>query len=276
MPPAFPRRRFLAATLLVPALARGQTHPGRSDGRWRIGGTGAGLGPLQRLADDLGLRQLHFVPSLGTSGGLKALAAGAIDLALSARPLRDDERAQGLVAQPLFRTPIIWAAHEAVPQRQLGAGTLAALYSGRTSTWSDGTPVRLVLRPESDADTVYLRSLDAEMAEAVRAAHARPGVHLATTDIDAVDALERIPGAFGLTTLGLVQAQQRRLRVMRLAGVPPGIDTLADGRYPHGKTVHLATRGAPAGGLAAALQALTAAPAAQALAAIGCRLGASA
>src|SRR5207247_1792448 len=52
-----------------------------------LGGTGSGLGTMQLLAE--GFRQadpqfsLVVVPNLGSGGGLKALAAGALDLAVT-------------------------------------------------------------------------------------------------------------------------------------------------------------------------------------------------
>lgn len=265
----------MAAAALLPALSHGQAPPPRPGGELLIGGTGAGLGPLQRVIDEQGLRGLRLVPSLGTNGGLRALAAGAIDMALSARRLADDERARGLVEQELFRTPVVWAVHDGVPLRNATLDELAALYAARTTAWANGTPVRLVLRPESDSDTALVKSTSPAMAEAVAAAQTRPGVHVGITDIDAIEALERIQGALGVSTLGLVRAQRRRVHVLSLAGITPGLDTLALGRYPLAKRVYLVSRGTPAGNLADAVQALNARPTAQLLAALGCRAGAT-
>lgn len=276
MPNHLTRRHFLAAAALLPTLSHGQAPPPRTGGELLIGGTGAGLGPLQRVVDEQGLRNLRLVPSLGTNGGLRALAAGAIDLALSARRLADDERARGLVEQELFRTPVVWAVHDGVPLRHATLDELAALYAARTTTWANGTPVRLVLRPDSDSDTALIKSASPAMAEAVAAAQARPGVQMGITDIDAIEAIERIPGALGVTTLGLVRAQRRRVQVLTLAGTTPGLDTLAAGRWPLAKRVYLVSRGTPAGVLADAVQALNGRPAAQLLTALGCRAGAAA
>lgn len=265
------RRRLLAAAALLPALPHSQAQPPRPGGEVLIGGTGAGLGPLQRVIDAQGLRNLRLVPSLGTNGGLRALAAGAIDLALSARRLANDEQARGLVEQALFSTPVVWAVHEGVPLRNATLDELVALYAARTTAWANGTPVRLVLRPESDSDTALIKSASLAMADAVTAAQARPGVQVGITDIDAVDAIERIQGALGATTLGLVRAQRRRVQVLTLAGITPGLDMLAAGRWPLAKRVYLVSRGTPAGTVADAVQALTSRPSVQLLAALGCR-----
>jgi phosphate transport system substrate-binding protein len=267
-----PRRhvlRWLCALPVVPALLPVLAHAqARQPGELLAGGTGAGLGPAQRLLE--GTPKLRFVPNLGTSGGLKAVAAGAIDLALSARRLNDAEKAQGLVEREFFSTPVVFAVHADVPLRRATLAELVALYAGRTPQWSSGAPVRLVLRPETDSDSRFLAALSPAMAEAQAAARARPGAHVATTDADATEALARINGSLGLTTLGLVRADNRGLRVLELDGVMPDAQTLATKRYPHGKTIYWVTRGEPAPAALAVLQATTTRPARQSLLELGC------
>ena len=246
----------------------------RATGEVLIGGTGTGVAPMQKVLS--GRSGLRFVPNLGTGGGLKALAAGAIDIALAARPPDDGERARGLVAREWMRTPFVFACHRAVPPLRPTLAELASLYAGRVHQWPNGTPVRLVLRPASDADTRQLRSLSPAMAEALTAAQTRPGAHVAVTDGDAAEAIERIPGALGALALGLLRSDGRQLLVLDLDGIKPGIDTLAAGRYPHAKTIYLVTRGTPAGAVAATLADAAAARAAALLASLGCLVTAGA
>jgi phosphate transport system substrate-binding protein len=264
------QRRFFLS--LIPALPGLLPLPvwaqARQPGEVLIGGTGAGLGPAQKLLE--ASPKLRFVPNLGTSGGLKAVAAGAIDLALAARPLSPAEQAQGLVEREFFTTPVVFAVHGEVPLRRATLAELTALYAGRTPQWSNGTPVRLVLRPESDSDSRFLGALSPAMAEALAAARARPGAHVATTDADATEALARIAGSLGVTTLGLVRAEGRGLQVLELDGVKPGADTLLSKRYPHAKTIYWVTRGAPTPEALAAMQACATAKAQQSLTQLGC------
>lgn len=242
-----------------------QARPG---GEVLLGGTGAGIGPLRKVLEDV--PKLRFVPNLGTGGGLKALAAGAIDIALAARPLNDAERSQGLVQRELFRTPVVWAVHEGVPLRQVSIAELAALYAGATHQWSNGIPVRLVLRPESDSDSRLLKTLGPELAAASVKAQQRPGAHVAVTDTDTTEALERIAGSIGVTTLGLVRAEGRRLHVLDVQGVKPSAGALVSGRYPYVKVIYATTRN-PVPALVADVLAQSATrKAAQAMAALDC------
>ena len=184
------------------------------------------------------------VPNLGSSGGLKALRDGVIDLAISARPLKPEETAQGLVATEYGRTPFVFATNPSVTQ---GFGSLPELvdaYAGKRTTWADGKPIRLILRPKNDGDTAIQQAISPEMKQAVDAALARPGMIVATTDQDAADMLEKTAGALGVTSLSMLQTESRRLNVLSINGVAPGTKALIDGSYRYVKTMYLVRIGA--------------------------------
>jgi phosphate transport system substrate-binding protein len=265
------RRRLLRAplaALLMAALpgVHGQTQGSRPV---MIGGTGTGLAPLRRVLEPTRLGA-SFVPSLGSSGGLKALAAGALDIALSTRALKDQERAAGLVEREVFRTPFVWAVNAAVPATSLSLAQIANLYSGNTATWSDGQVVRLVLRPESDSDTEMVKAMTPELARAMANAAQRAGMKMAVTDDDAIGDIERIPGAIGTTTLAMVASQGRAVRVLELDGVSPAVATIANGRYAHRKVIYLMTRADAPAEVAAVVQHLASRAVTAALAPLGC------
>jgi len=266
------RRQVLFGLGLYAGLGPGATAraQSRQPGALFVGGTGAGTGPLQKVLE--GQHRLRFVPNLGSSGGLKSLAAGAIDIALAARSLSDAEKTQGLVERELFQTPVVFAVNADVPLQRVTLAELAALYAGRTVSWSNAAPVRLVLRPDTDSDSKFLKSMSPAMAEALALAQARAGATVATTDADATEALERIAGSLGLTTLGLVRAEGRRLQVLELDGVKPGVDTLLARRYLYGKAIFVVTRGAPSAELQAVFATAFSRRARQAFAGLGCHL----
>jgi phosphate transport system substrate-binding protein len=61
----------------------------------------------------------------------------------------------------------------------------------------------------------------------------------------AADAIEKIPGAFGTTTLALVLSEKRAIKVLAVGEVAPSAKTLADGTYPFVKSFFLVTREHP-------------------------------
>lgn len=237
-------------------------------GRLRVGGNGTGTTVLHRMFDDW--PGVSFVPNLGSGGGLKALEAGAIDVAISARPLRESERSRGIVERELFRTPYAPAVHVAVPVRHLTLRQLTDFYAGDPGQWPDGTPVRLVLRPDHASETQALRELDGRLSAAVGRAKSRPGIFVATNANEAIAAIERIPGSLGITSLAMRMAESRNVHLLTLDGFEASLDLLQSGRCPYYRTIHLMTRVAPDDRVAALLARLFDRRGAEALAALGC------
>lgn len=221
----------------------------------RVGGTGSALGTMKILGEAFARQnaskiELTLMPNLGSSGALRALQAGAIDIALLSRPLSEAQHAAGLVAFEYGRSPFVLVSSKP-GVGNLTPAALADLLGGRTLTWSDGQPVRLVLRPKTDVDSKLLASLSQGIAEALTIASRRQGMVIAATDQEAADHAERLPGSLAVSTLALIVSERRKLNVLSFDGVPPSVAALADGSYRHFKSLAMVTQGAPSG---AALQ----------------------
>jgi phosphate transport system substrate-binding protein len=165
-------------------------------------------------------------PPMGSSGGLRALAAGKIDVALSARTPKADEPGQ---AKPWLQTPLVLATSG--KSKGLTRAQVADIYGGRKSTWDDNKPIRLILRGEQETETKLLRSMSPEVDAAVAGALKRTGLLIAENDLDALESLTSISGSLGTTNLGLVKISGVRLTIMTLDGVQPSIKTVEDGSY---------------------------------------------
>lgn len=217
----------------------------------KIGGTGTGLGAMKLMALEFNksrpTAQLIVTPSLGSTGAVKAVLAGAIDIGISARAVSAPEQGQGASARAYARTPIVFATGSKTQTKGVGLTLpqLATIYSGKTTRWPDGSPIRLVMRPDADADTVALRAFSAAMNSAISVALARPGLRMADTDQDNADALEQLPGSLGTSTLTQILTEGRALRALDLDGVAPTLQALAAGRYPYFKTLYLVTGRSP-------------------------------
>lgn len=216
---------------------------GAVSGPLTIGGTGAALGTMQKLADQFQKNhpavRVAVLPSLGSGGGIKALVAGKLSVSVSSRPITDTERAKGVQAWEIARTPLVFATSLDTPVSNVTLEQLAALYSGATSHWTNGTLVRPVLRPADDIDTLLVMDMSPALRQAVQAAHRRDGNNIAITDTDSADELERIPGAIGTSTLSLIKSEGRRLKMLSVAGVSPSVQELANGTYPYQKSIYL-------------------------------------
>jgi phosphate transport system substrate-binding protein len=211
----------------------------------RVGGTGAALGTITLLAKEFQKREpqlvLTVVPNLGSSGSIKAVVAGAIEIALTSRPLTEEEQMQGLVAREYGKTPFVLVANNTAI-KNVTLDELSAIYAGTHMQWPDGKPIRLVLRSVGDSDNEVLAKMSPAMAQALAVAQRREGMIVAATDQDAVGKIQILPGALGWASLALLLSEQRPLTPLAINGVIPSATTLADQSYPYSKTLFLVTK----------------------------------
>ena len=239
----------LRSTLFSLVLALALPTPARAD-TVRLGGTGAALGTMALLAQAYKkvdpTFQLDIVANLGSNGGVKALTSGATQIAVVSRAIKAEDLAAGLLAVEYGRTAFVLATAKDTVQG-LTLAQITDLYAGRQTKWGDGQPVRLVLRPPSDGDTALLASLSPDVKDALAAAMAREGMTTAMTDQDSADAIERLPGGLGTSSLALLTAERRRAKALPIDGITPTVANVASGRYPYVKPLYLLFKdGAPA------------------------------
>ena len=215
----------------------------------KIGGTGAALGSMQILAAEFSATnpdiRVTNVPSLGSGGSIKAVLAGAIGLAVTSRPMKENERKLGAVETEYARTPFVFAVSTKSKVTSITSGELADIYAGKSVTWADGSPVRILLRSASDIDTEIVRNISPAIGLALAAAETRPGVQFSVNDQDAANDLERIPGAIGPSSLALIVSEKRTLRALKLDGREPTPMSAASGAYPYYKRLFLVTGAKP-------------------------------
>jgi phosphate transport system substrate-binding protein len=238
-------KRGAIARGIVLLLALGLCPAAVSAETVRISGTGGAIGGMKLLAE--AFRKANpgvevIIPrSMGSSGGIRAAIAGKLDIGLSARPMTAEERTRGGLQQPYGRTAFVFGVNPGVKKSDIDLAEVADIYAGRVTAWEDGTPLRLILRPASDTDTLALGRISPEMADAVALSQKREGLVVAMTDQECADAIDRTNGGFGTTTLDLVASENRRIRMLSVAGVTPTTKTVRDGSYPYTKTFFMVT-----------------------------------
>lgn len=238
------KRTLACGTLLLAALLSSAAAWGaQAAALLRVGGTGGALGTMRLLGDAFsqanpGVR-IQVLPYIGSTGAIRGVAEGAIQLGLTARPLASDEHAMPLRVIPYAVTPVVFIAHAGVPDAGVSRQQVLDTYAGRRLAWSDGSPIRLILRPRRETDNVALRAWGPDMGDALDVALARRGMRSAATDHDAARDVERTPGALGTSTLALAVSEMRRFKVLAVDGVVPDLQTLESGRYPLSKRFYL-------------------------------------
>jgi phosphate transport system substrate-binding protein len=215
----------------------------------RIGGVGSALGSMkllgaafERLNPDT---RVTVVRSLGSGGGILAVAKGAVDIGVSGRPLTEEERKLELSAIEYAKTPVVFAVKTDHSTSGLSRGDMISMIEGKTTTWPDGLRSRAVLRPLSDAESEIIKKAAPDVGLAIEEAIVRGGMIVSLTAQEAADAIERIPGAFGISTLSLIESERRPLRAVPFDGVSPSEENVNKGAYPFVMTYYILTKPQP-------------------------------
>ena len=236
------RFNLLTPVLLLCALWHG---PLQAQEPIKMGGTGAGLGTLKLLAEAYartGGASANITPSLGSSGSIKAVAAGALDLAITSRMPDKSEAEKNLVGYSFSTTPLVFAVAATSSLKEITLKQAAAIYAKPLAELSPGVLAVPILRPLSETDSKLVMKMSPQMDQAYLAAHERRGMRIASTDVENIEDIERIQGAIGVTTLAQVKSESRRVRPLILDGVTPSAETLTKGLYVHNRALHLVTR----------------------------------
>ena len=217
-----------ALILLVPSASRAETV--------LVGGTGVADEFLRRAAAAFTPKtgiQIELAQNLGSPGALHALADGSIDLAVSAQLPNEKQKAKGLRVVFTKSTPFVWATSHPTPQSLTSADIVKAYREGHT--WSDGSPVRVILRAKQSPDTAFVEEYWPALASVWETARKRPDIPIAGNDPDNAEKAERVPGSLTAITLLQIKAEKRNLHPITLDGVAPTLENFERGLYKYAK-----------------------------------------
>ena len=224
---------FVATPFLAESAASAET--------FRLAGTGGGMGMAERVAAAYAVATgatIEIIPGLGSSGSVKATGDGAIELAISSRPLKPAETALGLTAVLFARTPMVFVTSHPRPPG-LASADIPGIFAASDPRWPDGSPINIILRTASDTDVAIAEQYFPGLAEALEVARQRPEVPVTPTDQDNATAAEELPGSFVHSGLSQMVTEKRNLRMVALDGVEPTLETLESGAYPYEKPFYL-------------------------------------
>lgn len=207
-----------------------------------IGGTGSALGTMTLMAQAYHKLnpeiKVNVLPSIGSSGGIKAISNGAIDIGLSSRPLKNSESNTGIKSVEYARSLTVIAVSNQSDIYDISITQLVDIYTGKLLNWPDGMLIRPILRQPGDDNSIQLKALDPALKKAIEIADKRHGLLFAATDQETVNKIEKIPGSFGVTSLALIISENRALRALTLDGVAATPDAISSGLYPYPMVKH--------------------------------------
>ena len=191
----------------------------------------------------------------GSGTGLAALLNGTTDIAMSSRPLEDDEarrwterHAQAPVGIAVARDVLTFYVHEANPVAALSLEQLAGIYQGDITRWSEvggrDAPIVVYSRESSSGTYAFMKKELLGGQDFTERAQALPGTSAV------VDAVSQEMNGIGY---GGVAAARGSVKVLQVknpgTGLPvaPTLEHLRDGTYPLVRPLTLYFPGPPSG-----------------------------
>ena len=236
---------FLAGCASERPAAAPSAAPGADKTTFTIGGSGSNLTVTRQLLSAFALPngQTITVPdSLGSGGGIAGFQQGAIDLALTSRPLTPAEKQAGLQEIPYAKSGLAVAVGPNVPDKNLSFKELIQIYNGEKTTWSDGSDIIVFLMYEKDSTNEVLSAVIPGFQAILADAFRQHRWQIFYTQQAQEEALSKMSGAVGFTNLSA--EQNYPLPFLTVNGVEPTVQSIKSGSYPLYKTLYYVHSGA--------------------------------
>lgn len=175
--------------------------------------------------------------NVGSSGAVRAAADGAISLGLISRPLRGDERELRLTVVPFARTALVIGAHPGVPDPGLTSADLLAIYRGNRTAWGNGRRIVVLTREPGDSTIEALEEKIPGFRDAYQQSIRANRWAIIMKDEIMNRRLQQTPDALGFSDVGAITSQHLNIKILRLNGVFPSPENVANGSYPLTKTL---------------------------------------
>jgi len=216
-----------------------------------LGGAGGIIPLMQELTNTYQAKNpshtLELMPnSLGSTGGIKAAAAGRVSVGLVSRSLREEEKGK-LVHQVFGRGPVVVAINKGVLVSNLSESQICDIYGGKIKSWSEvgaqEAKIAVLTRQEDDSTKEVVR----QKIGCFQALKEGPEVIVLTTSKQMIDALGARPSTIGLTEYGAMLKAEGRFKAVAINGVGPSSDSMRSGSYKVFKEFGVVTLGKPQG-----------------------------
>jgi len=195
---------FLTLTMFASTAAQAETI--------KVGGSGSMI-PLLTI---LGKAYVKKNPkdsvevnqkSMGQPGGIAALNAGAVDIAMSAMPITPAQARLQVKAIEIARVAGVVGVNSKVSVSHLTSQQLCDIYAGKIKNWKQvggaNEPIAALTRPDSDSTKAMFRSAFACMADLKEA----PEILNLPKEIDMINSLSSVHNAIGqINSIALADA----------------------------------------------------------------------
>lgn len=169
--------------------------------------------------------------SIGSSGAIRAVRQGAVDLGLTARPLTEEEKEEGLREIPYARTATVIGVHPTVPDDNITYSDLVAIFAGKKTKWNNGATIIVLSREAGDNTNAVLSEKVPGFAEVLTNSLKNEMWTVYFTSHEETDAIAKTPFSIGFTDIASIKAQSLGIKPLKVNGIEPTIDNICNGSY---------------------------------------------
>jgi phosphate transport system substrate-binding protein len=198
-----------------------------------VSGTGDSQKLLKKMAHALSQKHRNSIiqipDSIGSTGGIREVAAGRIELARSARPLHANEIKKGLSSKIFAYSPIVFAVNPSVSGiDNLDTSEILDIYSGKIVNWlevgSVDHRIYAITRESGDSSLKILQ----QNLEGFKDISTESSKTIYSTP-DTAAAIKKHPFTIGYVPLSEIMDSD--LRVLKIDGVFPTVENVRNGSY---------------------------------------------
>ena len=169
---------------------------------------------------------------LGTKARIQALGDAKIDIAMASHGLDVAEiQRQGMAVHEIAKVAVVFGVNAGVAVANLSGAQVCDLYSARLRNWKElGGPdlaVTPMTRPDSEVDTEVVR----EKIPCLTTLKMPDAVKVMPKAGEMAQGLSATSGAFGMTTMTVVEQSQGRVKAVSLDGIVPSAENVQAKRY---------------------------------------------
>ena len=239
---------FLAITAICAFMAPGPLLAGKTKASKKLvmAGSGTNLPITRVLAEAFHKSHPDIVidvpTSIGSTGGIRAAADGAVALGLVSRSLKEKEKGLGLTIVDYAKVPLVIGVHQGVPDTDLTFADLVAIYKGEKNKWKNGREIVVLTREPGDSSIDVLVKVVPGFGEAYDQSQQAKRWKTLLKDDNMNKTLEETPNAIGLSDTGAIKTERLQIKALKVNGVAPSPAAVAKGSYPLFKTLSYAFR----------------------------------
>jgi phosphate transport system substrate-binding protein len=235
---------FLTFCLAVPLGLPVSPFPRQADaaeGQLVVAGSGTNLPVIWLLSQAFHraqpLQKIYIPTSIGSSGAVRAVARGAVDIGLISRDLTDEEKSLEVTVVPYARTAVIMAVNSEVTEEDISFDEINGVYLGAKGRWKNGKKIIVLTREPGESTIMTLEKKIPGFREAYDKSQRAQRWKTLLSDQEMNQALVATPNAFGFSDLGAIKAGKLPIKALRVNGVAPTPDNIRNGSYPLVKTL---------------------------------------